>query len=106
MNSDDPYKPFIFEEVEFNEDDSASQLGMRQLDAQAAKFCKDGERWIQSREINENDQTRCLNAIQDWLLLRRASRESVHILELNKVGGSSGSEEKTSRRDNMASIIE
>ena len=29
MNSDDPYKPFIFEEVEFNEDDSASQEGMR-----------------------------------------------------------------------------
>ena len=29
MNSADPYKSFIFEEVDFNEDESASQEGMR-----------------------------------------------------------------------------
>ena len=53
MNSADAYKCFIFDEEEFRGGEKEIQDFEGQLDAQVAKFCKDGERWIQCEEISD-----------------------------------------------------
>ena len=67
-----------------------------------AKFAKDGERWVQSAEVPQDAQAKCLNAMQDWLELRRATREEAHILRLNKIGIERDEKKK---RENVAKHV-
>ena len=70
------------------------------LQEYAATFCRDGERWIQSSEKPEEKASkRCIEALEDWLVLRRSAREEAHILKLNKIGIERDEQKK---RENVA----
>ena len=68
----------------------------------AAEFCRDGEKWITSADVDEAQKVRCVNAVQDWLVLRRSAREEAHILKLNKIGIE---RDEKAKRENVAKHV-
>ena len=68
----------------------------------AVEFCKDGEKWIKSSETDPVKSQRCLAALEDWLILRRAAREEAHILKLNKIGIE---RDEKAKRENVAKHV-
>jgi len=89
----EPFQALIYEEAEPKE-------GLEgELQEYASNFCRDGELWIQSDELPESNKARCLDAVSDWLVLRRSSREESHILKINNIGVER--DEKV-KRDNVA----
>ena len=90
----------MFEEVEASEEQlAASKLLLQEY---AGKFCNDGEKWIESSEVSEEAKKRCLLTIEDWLAMRRATREESHILLLNRVGIERDEQKK---RENVAKHV-
>ena len=95
IDESEPFQSLMFEETE-QSDTAASEMLLQEY---AATFCRDGERWVQNTEVAETAQQKCVAAVQDWLILRRASREESHILALNKVGIERDEQKK---RENVA----
>lgn len=90
IDNDEPFQSLMFNEVEAG-DTAASELLLQEY---AATFCRDGQRWVQNAEVSPHAQKKCIAAIEDWLVLRRASREESHILLLNKIGIERDEEQK------------
>lgn len=68
----------------------------------AAEFCRDGENWISCAEVDQARKQRCIDTVQDWLVLRRAAREEAHILKLNKIGIE---RDEKAKRENVAKHV-
>ena len=77
-----PFKSFIFEELPQSTPEKADFV----LQPTFEDFCKDGSNWIQKDSVSDAKKKRFVNAIEDYLALRRACREEAHILLLNRVG--------------------
>ena len=100
IDKEEPFQMLIYDESEPAEEGRAAQEML--LHEYAATFCRDGERWIQNDEILEKQQKQALEAMEDWLIMRRAAREESHILVLNKVGIERDEKKK---RENVAKHV-
>ena len=49
-------------------------------------FCTDGSRWLADDSVPKAKKDRFAMAFDDYLTLKRASREEGHVLKLNRVG--------------------
>jgi len=57
---------------------------------------------MHSAEVPEAEQKKCVEAIEDWLVLRRAAREESHILVINNVGIE---RDERKKRENVAKHV-
>lgn len=78
----EPYQPFIFED----RPSGSSAEDVQKLAPVFAKFCEDGQRLMESSEVEESTKQKISCVLEDYLVMRRAAREEAHILELNRVG--------------------
>lgn len=99
IDQEEPFRALIFEELEPSKDVKA---GEEDLQEYLTKFTVDGDRWLQSAEVPEDAQAKCLNAVEDWIHLRRATREEAHILKLNRIGIERDEKQK---RENVAKHV-
>ena len=72
IDKDQPFRPFIFDELPPNESNYFSD---KKLEATFENFCNDGSEWIKRNDVSDTDKKRIVDSIEDYLILRRAARE-------------------------------